>query len=189
MTPERPQMEVEDFEELAASAPETVRLEFFNGRVEVKRGPDGDHSTIGMWLIRRCLQARPELNLYLGRGLRIDAYRQGRVRPDGVLAPVAHFAGAGEWADPDGALMTVEITSYDRDTDRRDRLEKPAAYATAGIPVYLLIDRDASTVTVHSGPERGRYRDTHTVSFGEEVALPEPVGFALETDIFKRYVR
>ncbi len=188
-TMSRPQMAVEDFEELASSAPETVRLEFIDGRVEVKGVPDGDHDEIDMWLIRRCMQARPELNLYRERGLRIDAYRQGRVRPDGALAPVGHFAGAGEWADPDGVLMTVEITSYDSDTDRRDRREKPAAYAAAGIPVYLLIDRDAATVTVHSGPEHGHYRDTHTVPFGEEVALPEPVGFTLETDIFKRYVR
>ncbi|SER50058.1 Putative restriction endonuclease [Streptomyces qinglanensis] len=48
----------------------------------------------------------------------------------------------GEWADPAGVLMTVEVTSYDSDTDRRDRQEKPAAYAAAGIPVCLLVDRD-----------------------------------------------
>ncbi|GAA2602564.1 hypothetical protein GCM10009863_14910 [Streptomyces axinellae] len=86
-------------------------------------------------------------------------------------------------------LMTVEVTSYDRDTDSRDRREKPAAYAAVGIPVPLLVDRDECTVTVHSGPEHGRYRDTHTVAFGEQVALPEPVGITLETEEFKRYVR
>ena len=31
--------------------------------------------------------------------------------------------------------MAVEITSYDSDTHKRDRIEKPRAYAEAGIPV------------------------------------------------------
>ncbi len=37
-----------------------------------------------------------------------------------MIAPEAHFAGHGEWADPAGVLMLVEVTSYDSDTDRRD---------------------------------------------------------------------
>ncbi|MFE0509953.1 hypothetical protein [Streptomyces sp. NPDC058964] len=40
---------------------------------------------------------------------------------------VAHFAGHGEWADPKGVLLVVEVTSHDSDTDRRDRQEKPVA--------------------------------------------------------------
>ncbi len=35
--------------------------------------------------------------------------------------------------DPDGLLMAVEVTSYDGDTDRRDRQDKPNAYAAADI--------------------------------------------------------
>ncbi|SDM68168.1 hypothetical protein SAMN04487981_102241 [Streptomyces sp. cf386] len=35
-TAERPQMPIEDFEDLAAAAPENVRLEFVNGRVRTK---------------------------------------------------------------------------------------------------------------------------------------------------------
>ncbi|WP_369199594.1 Uma2 family endonuclease [Streptomyces sp. PU-14G] len=183
------QMQVEEFEAIASSSPETVTLEFLDGRIGVKKVPDGNHDEIVRWLLTRCMQHRPELFLYPERGLVVEAYRRGRVRPDGVLAPADHFLGQGEWADAAGVLMTVEVTSYDHDTDSRDRMEKPAAYAAVGIPVYLLIDRDACTVTVHSGPENGRYRDTHTVPFGERVALPDPVGFALETGAFKSYVR
>jgi Uma2 family endonuclease len=185
------QMTVEEFETIASAAPETVTLEFVNGRIGVKKAADGDHSTIVTWLARRCMQARPDLDLCHGRGLRVEAYRQGRAKPDAVLAPEAHFAGNGEWADPDGALMVVEVTSYDSDTDRRDRHEKPAAYGQAGIPLYLLIDRDSCTVTVHSGPDRhvGGYRDIHTAKFGERVVLPEPMGIELDTEILKNYVR
>jgi Uma2 family endonuclease len=185
------QMSVEEFETIASAAPETVTLEFINGRIGVKKVTDGDHSTIVSWLARRCMQTRPDLDLYQGRGLRVEDCREGRVKPDAVLAPEAHFAGHGEWADPEGALMVVEVTSYDSDTDRRDRQEKPTAYGQAGIPLYLLIDRDSCTVTVHSGPDRkiGGYRAVHTAKFGEKVLVPDPIGIELDTEILENYVR
>ncbi|MFG3024851.1 Uma2 family endonuclease [Streptomyces sp. NPDC048254] len=185
------QMSVEEFETIASAGPETVTLEFINGRIGVKKGADGDHSTIVSWLARRCMQTRPDLDLYQGRGLRVEAYREGRAKSDAVLAPEAHFAGHGEWADPDGALMVVEVTSYDSDTDQRDRHEKPAAYGQADIPLYLLIDRDSCTVTVHSSPDRkvGGYRVVLTAKFGEKVLLPDPISIELDTEILKNYVR
>jgi Uma2 family endonuclease len=185
-------MQVEDFEEIASTAPETVTLEFINGRIEEKRVPDGDHNEIIKWLMKLCIQQRPDLWLYPSDcGLKVDDYRKGRARPDGVLAPDGHFAGKGDWADPDGVLMTVEVTSYDGDTDRRDRQEKPAAYAAAGIPVYLLVDRDLGAVLVHTNPDpaRGRYRDVHEAPFGEQVTVPAPVGITLDTEILKGHVR
>ncbi|MFD8377869.1 Uma2 family endonuclease [Streptomyces sp. NPDC059679] len=182
---------LEAFEKLASTAPETVRLEFINGRIEEKRVPDGDHDEIIRWLQKRCMQHRTDAWLYGERGLKVEAYRKGRARPDGVLAPEGHFAGDGEWSDPDGVLMTVEVTSYDRDTDRRDRIEKHTAYATAGIPVYLLVDRDAGAVIVHTNPDpkSGCYLDIHRAPFGEQVVITEPVGITLDTDVLKAYVR
>jgi Uma2 family endonuclease len=182
---------LEAFEKLASTTPETVRLEFINGRLGEKRAPDGDHDEIIRWLQMRCMQHRTDPWLYGERGLKVEAYRKGRARPDGVLAPAGHFVGDGEWSDPDGVLMTVEVTSHDWDTDRRDRVDKPAAYAAVGIPVYLLVDRDACAVIVHTNPDAklGRYRDIHQAPFGEQVALPDPVGITLDTDILKNYVR
>lgn len=52
--------------------------------------------------------------------------------------------------------MVAEVTSHDSDTDSRDRNEKREAYAAAGSPVHLLIDRDRHTLTVYSEPEDGR---------------------------------
>ncbi|MEU7316755.1 Uma2 family endonuclease [Streptomyces sp. NPDC007083] len=184
-------MTAEEFERLASTAPETVTLEFIDGRIGEKAVPDGAHAALIMWLLRQCMQSRPDLDLDPTQGLKVGTYRKGRARPDGSLVPIDYFADQGEWADPAGVLMTVEVTSYDSDTDRRDRQEKPAAYAAVGIPVYLLLDRDRYEVVVHTNPDReaGRYRDLHTASFGEEVVLPEPVGFTLETDALKNYAR
>ncbi|MFJ6634384.1 Uma2 family endonuclease [Streptomyces sp. NPDC091376] len=189
MTPsaEHPQMSVEEFEELARVAPETVTLEFINGRLGVKPAPDGDHATIIMWLVRQCIQQRPDLDLHPELELTVEAYRTGRARADGALAPVGHFAGRQQWATPEGVLMIVEVTSFDPDADARDRKEKPPAYAEAAIPVYLLIDRDTNTLTVFSEPENGTYQQHPTYRYGDTVALPDPVNITLATEKLKDY--
>ncbi|MFE6175377.1 Uma2 family endonuclease [Streptomyces sp. NPDC056464] len=185
------QLSVDMFEritEFAEREDETVRFEFIDGRIVLKKVTNGNHGAITMWLIRQCMRARPELDLNPLQGLKVEAYRQGRARPDGVLAPVDHFVGQGDWADPQGVLMAVEITSYDSDTHNRDRVEKPRAYAEAGIPVYLLIDRDELSVLMHSDPDlEGVYRDIHVVRLGGKVALPDPVGIELDTEELKLY--
>ncbi|MGW8378549.1 Uma2 family endonuclease [Streptomyces sp. ODS28] len=183
----RPQMLIEDFEELARAAPETVSLEFTKGKLEVKPGRDGSHVTIVMWLLELCLRHRADLRLYPGQGLKTERCRNGRARPDGALAPKDHFVGQGAWADPEGVLMTFEVTSRDPDTDRRDRREKRDGYAAAGIPVYLLVDRDACTLIVYSDPEGGTYRSRVVRGYGETVELPEPVGVTLATEKLKDY--
>ncbi|WP_330458499.1 Uma2 family endonuclease [Streptomyces sp. NBC_00820] len=180
-------LDVEEFEELAAAAPETVRLEYVNGKVEVKAVPDGNHRSIFMWLLRQCMQHRPDLDLVPESGVRAEAYRKGRARTDGTLVPVDHFIGDGEWSEPDGALMAVEITSHDRDTDQRDRVDKPIGYAEAEIPVYLLIDRDHNTLTVYSEPKAGRYLQAPSYPWGATVELPAPVNITLDTEGLKIY--
>ncbi|MFC8090340.1 Uma2 family endonuclease [Streptomyces sp. NPDC057301] len=185
------QLSVDMFERIAEFAEredETVRFEFIDGRIGLRKVTNGNHGAITMWLIRQCMRARPELDLNPLQGLKVEAYRQGRARPDGVLAPVDHFVGQGDWADPHGVLMAVEIASYDSDTHNRDRVEKPRAYAEAGIPVYLLIDRDNLTVLVHSDPDlEDGYRDIHVVRLGGKVTLPDPVGIDLDTEELKLY--
>jgi Uma2 family endonuclease len=101
--------------------------------------------------------------------------------------PEAYFVGKGEWAEPDGVLMVVEVTSRDRDADQRDRIDKPEGYAAAGIPVYLLVDRDAASVTVYADPEGGAYRSLTTRAFGSVIELPDPVGITLETERLKEF--
>ncbi|MGW0879794.1 Uma2 family endonuclease [Streptomyces sp. NPDC002671] len=180
-------LDVEEFEELEAAAPETVRLEYINGKVEVKAVPDGKHTSIFMWLLRQCMQQRPDLDLAPERGVKAEAYRKGRARTDGFLAPVDHFVRDGEWSVPDGALMAVEITSHDRDTNQRDRIDKPKGYAEADTPVYLLIDRDHHSVTVFSEPKDGRYLQSPRYPWGATVELPPPVGITLDTEKLKDY--
>jgi hypothetical protein len=83
--------------------------------------------------------------------------------------------------------MAVEITSPDRDTNQRDRIDKPGGYAEADIPVYLLIDRDNHTVVVHSEPKDGRYQQSPSYPWGSTIQLPSPVDITLDTEELKDY--
>ncbi|MEV6276471.1 Uma2 family endonuclease [Nocardia sp. NPDC051832] len=186
---DRPQMLVTEFEELAKHSGETVSLEFLYGKLGVKAVPDGDHDQTFRWIMLQILRQRPDLWLFPERGLKVQGYRDGRARTDGVLAPGESFVGEGEWADPEPALMVLEITSYDSDTDRRDRVEKPRAYAEAGIPCYLLVDRDSGVVVVFSDPKNGVYATNARKPFGQVIELGDPVNVTLETERFKEWVR
>ncbi|MEU3565502.1 Uma2 family endonuclease [Kitasatospora sp. NPDC006786] len=188
---ERPQILPEQFEEFARHLGRTVegiQLELINGKLGIKPAPDGDHGRIIQWLLRICIQVRPELYLH-DQGLRLDGYRDGRARPDGTLADADAFVGYGDWAPTGAVLMVAEVTSYDSDADRRARVEKPRAYAEAGIPVYLLIDRDSAEVVVHSRSDGVRYETVHTLPFGKAVQLPDPVGISLDTEPLRNWVR
>ncbi|MEU6914005.1 Uma2 family endonuclease [Streptomyces olindensis] len=186
-----PQMSVDEFETLAeftAREIETVGLEFVSGRLGVRKARNDSHGAVAAWLACRCLQARPGLGLHPNLGLRVEEHGEGRALPDGVLAPTGSFAGQGAWADPGAALMTVEITSHDPDTHHRDRAEKPRAYAGAGIPLYLLVDRDTLWTAVHSDPDPALgYRQVHMVRFGGVLTLPEPLGITLDTEELAEY--
>ncbi|SUA80824.1 Uncharacterized protein conserved in cyanobacteria [Nocardia otitidiscaviarum] len=189
---DRPQMLVEDFEELARlaqQAGEGIRLEFIYGKLGVKPVPDGDHVEIVQWLMEHVFQQRPDLSIYPGNELKVEAYRGGRAIPDAVIAPKRSFAGQPLWKNPDPVLLAAEVTSFDSDTDRRDRVQKPRAYAETGIPVYLLIDRDAAEVVVYSRPVRSVYSSIIRLPFGERVELPEPIGITLDTEPLKDFVR
>ncbi|WP_229702869.1 Uma2 family endonuclease [Streptomyces albiflavescens] len=179
---------VEDFEELARKAPEGVKLELIDGKLEVKPLADQRHKAIVVWLSRLFMQHRPQLALYPEQGLKVGAYRKGHACADAALAPLDHFiAQDGEWADPEGVLMVVEVTSRDRDTDRRDRVDKVRGYAEAGIPVYLLIDRDNDTLVVHNDLRNGTYRQSPSYPYGAVIELPSPVNISLDTEKLKDY--
>ncbi|GAA4069293.1 MULTISPECIES: Uma2 family endonuclease [Streptomyces] len=192
-TDHRPHMLTEDFEAVARIAAREragTRLEFIDGVIRSKAMPDGDHNRIYQWLLKICMQARPDdLFLHPGQGIKAEKYRAGRAIPDAVLAHPDAFVGQGDWVDPEAILMAVEVTSWDSDTRRRDHVEKPRAYAETGIPVYLLIDRAKCEVSVYSEPQGRGYATVRTLPYGMDIELPDPVGITLQTEQLKDWVR
>jgi len=178
----RPQMYLNEFEELARAAPEMVRLEFIDGRLEVAPTPDTAHLAVLQRIADACRSLLPELDLHRSRKAKVGEHAAGRAWLEATLAPARYFMDADEWADPDGLLMVVTVVMS---TERRDLTALGDEYAAAGIPVYLRVDRADRSATVFSDPVDGRYRSATMGAFGRTLRLPEPVGVDLRTSVFE----
>ncbi len=172
-----------EFEVLERASSEEVSVELINGRIYAVPVPDGEHDEFAA-TIRNQIVGSTGLEFFHERGLRIPAYREGRARVDGAVAPRGYFRAEPPWADASGVVLILEITSgRDRDAEV-DRVEKRDAYAQAAIPVYLLVDRHHGEVTVFLAPERGQYTQQAVAKFGAPLHLPAPFDFELDTADF-----
>ncbi|MFB7616527.1 Uma2 family endonuclease [Kitasatospora sp. NPDC056181] len=75
--------------------------------------------------------------------------------------------------DPAVFRLVLEVTSSNHSDDLK---KKPAAYASAGVPVYVIVDRTNQRVMVLTEPQDGEYR-VHAVHHpGQSFTLPESIG-------------
>ncbi|WP_308294781.1 Uma2 family endonuclease [Streptomyces sp. JJ66] len=179
---------VEDaFEALSAAAPEGWRVELVEGEIHVVPPANGDHEEVVSELSGQVRDHRKDLGRYTNLGLRLPGTAAGgqvpgKVIPDLVLAPKGSFSGSGEYHDPDPVLLVAEVTSAS--TGGNDRMKKLRAYARAGIPHYLLIDREAGRVTLYSDPRSEHYARSSSADISAKISLPDPLGFDLDTGQF-----
>jgi Uma2 family endonuclease len=150
-----------------------------------RRTANGEHEEIVSEVSDQVTERRKDrgLRTYTGIGLYVpDASATGKVVPDLVVAPKASFGDHAEYHDPAPVLLVGEVTS--RSTGRQDRGPKLRGYARAGIPCYLLIDRETGEVVVYSEPSGESYTRQDAAALSKTVALPEPLGFELDTGEF-----
>lgn len=172
---------------LALHTPEGFRAELIEGEIVVTPPPDGDHEDYISRILRQVLRrSRTEMDFSGHKGLKIPSAggrTPNHVIPDGTFAPLERrlFRGADPWMPCDEVAMVLEVTST---RAKADRETKRRCYARGGIPLYLLVDRDASALTLFSDPEGGDYLLQRTAPFGKPLPLPEPFGFELETTDF-----
>ncbi|MFI1359201.1 Uma2 family endonuclease [Streptomyces sp. NPDC020898] len=185
--PQIPQMPLDDFEDLARGAPETVWLEFVRGRVEVKPPSDGDHSEILVSLLEQFASKDRTWNLFPYAGLCTETSLAGRYLPDAILVRRGHRLRRDHWASPDIVSAVVEVVHRTSGKDHRDHEAKRAGCAPVGIPVHVIVDRDNNTVTVSSEPKDGRYLSAASHPWGTTVQLPSPVDVVLNTEKLKDY--
>ncbi|SNX58069.1 Uma2 family endonuclease [Streptomyces sp. TLI_55] len=167
--------------------PEGLRAELIEGELVVTPLPDGHHehciSLIVEQLYRR---SSADVQFSANKGLKLrsaDGCPEDHVIPDGTFVPRESrlFRGADSWMPCKGVAMVLEVTSSRPEADRE---AKPRCYARGGIPLYLLVDREASSITLFSAPEKDDYREQCTRPFGKALALPAPFSFDLETADF-----
>ncbi|OIJ97093.1 Uma2 family endonuclease [Streptomyces colonosanans] len=172
---------------LGLDTPEGFRAELIEGEIVVTPPPDGDHEDyIGLIVSQVIRRARTDMQFSGNKGLKLQsggACPRDHVIPDGTFAPreLRLYRGADSWMPCDGVAMVLEVTST---KPRTDREAKRRCYARGGIPLYLLIDREASSITLFSDPEDDDYRQHCTLPFGKPLALPEPFAFELDTADF-----
>jgi Uma2 family endonuclease len=173
----------EAFDAIDASLPEGWRVELIEGEIHVVPPANGEHEEIVSEITGQFRDHRKDLARYTGIGLRLPGGSSGdRVIPDVAIAPKGSFADDQEYHAPTGVLLVAEITS--RSTGDSDRKGKLRGYARAGIPHYLLIDREAETATLFSEPEGEAYVRQVVVKLSGKLELPEPLGFVLDTGEF-----
>ncbi|MDK1473105.1 Uma2 family endonuclease [Streptomyces sp. 549] len=183
--PTQEQLLLESF--LALETPEGFKAELIEGEIVVAPPPDGDHEDYISTVVRQVVRsATTEMDVSGNKGLilpRGGLCPRNRAIPDATFAPrsLRLFRGAEPWMPCDGVAMVAEVTSS---KPFGDRGTKRACYALAGIPLYLLIDRERSSVTLLSEPDGDDYTRAISRAFGKPVPLPEPFGFELETADF-----
>ncbi|WP_431683930.1 Uma2 family endonuclease [Kitasatospora sp. KL5] len=162
---------------LELDTPPGFKAELIEGEIVVTSPPDGSHETVFALLAREFMRrSAAELDLSGMKGLITPS---GRFIPDGTISPVGHFEHAAPWADAAGVLLVFEITST---RPEKDRGAKRLGYAAAGIPCYLLIDRDEGRATLFTDPADGDYTVHVQAAFGKPLDLPAPFSFALDTE-------
>ncbi|GAA4980373.1 hypothetical protein GCM10023205_56770 [Yinghuangia aomiensis] len=92
----------------------------------------------------------------------------------------------GHFLSMQSVKLVVEVTS--KATRTADLVEKPAEYASSGVPVYLVIDRKTPEVIVQHGPCGGQYSHTDRYPVGKDVPLPAPINLTLDMAFLPDYL-
>jgi Uma2 family endonuclease len=156
---------VEDILSLPDEAP---RVELKDGVLLVVPSPAGGHQKIGHLLWRWFDDNAPDWFEALGAvGVAVD--HKNTLEPDLVLlrAPVLPDR---HYYLPEQVVIAVEVVSPG--TKRRDRFEKPGAYAAAGVPHYWRIEQNPVHVYAYELDADGSYQ--LSADSGTELVLQRP---------------
>ena len=164
------------------------RAELIEGQISLTPPPVLEHERIITGFTKQLTRhdADDALTYWSGgNGLRIGT--GNGVKPDIIVTDDDAFSEASAEYNPaagEPIHLVVEVTSPStRDKDYR---EKMRTYASAGIPSYLIIDRqDKICRLYHLNDTADTYGPPYAkASFGEALHLPAPLNFALDTTRF-----
>lgn len=162
--------------------PDGYRVEIVDGSIFVSPTPQKSHAKI-IRTVRRTIGPVLEKGALDLENVTVEISATGeRYIPDLLVFPDS-AAPDDEWLlGAEHCLLAVEVTSPNN--PEIDRLKKPRGYASAGVPLYLLVDAVHQSVTLFSLPRGNVYHGQSTVDFGEKIHLPEPFDVAIDTAEF-----
>ncbi|MER6561612.1 Uma2 family endonuclease [Streptomyces sp. NPDC001027] len=165
--------------------PEGSKVEIIEGIVTVSPAPAYRHNVIAARIQRRLYSVIPEdWEIFQTLAIAVPS-RLGMLIPDLVVAPVREHTEADTHIPAALAELVVEVTS--KSNARHDRISKPAAYACAGIPFYLLVDRwapEGPAASLYGEPKGDVYQLLTSAKFGEALKLPAPFDVVIDTGEF-----
>ncbi|MEV5877125.1 Uma2 family endonuclease [Streptomyces sp. NPDC052101] len=166
-------------------APKGCKVEIIEGLITVAPYSAVAHHRYSAPVQRRLYSVIPDdWGIFQTQSIAVPA-RLGMLVPDLLVMPVQEHPESDSYLPAALAELVVEVTS--KSNARHDRVSKAAAYATAGIPLYLLIDRWAPggpTATLYGEPKGDVYRVLSAVKFGDPIKLPAPFDVTIDTGEF-----
>ncbi|WP_327032950.1 Uma2 family endonuclease [Micromonospora ureilytica] len=160
---------IEDVLALPGDAP---RVELRDGVLVVVPSPSYDHQNIGS-LLWMWLRQHAPLDLSPATAVGVALNHRNTLEPDVVLLR-RPLVGTSHYFDAEQVMLAVEVVSPG--TRRRDRLEKPADYADAGIPHYWRIEQNPVHVYAYDLVD-GRYE--LAADSAEELIVAKPFDIRL----------
>lgn len=163
--------------------PDGYRSEIIDGSIIVSPTPSYRHADI-VTVLQETLIRADLAELRTLQVVTVEVAKTGdRYVPDLVVMPTAVAradTGAGpEWIRPaEEAELAVEVVSPS--SRLHDWQSKVKGYATAGVPLYLVIDPRKSEIALFSNPEKGEYKDVARAVRGASVKLSELFSLEIE---------
>ncbi|MCQ4045562.1 Uma2 family endonuclease [Streptantibioticus rubrisoli] len=170
------------FEWLGRAVPKGYKADIVEGCICMSRWRSGQRAiTVGL---RKQLQVKHSMRRR-PRHMRIDfPGSMNGFAPDVAVLRKGARRSKGRWRYQDVEFVAEVVCKA---TEYRVFGPKKHAYATAGVPVYLIADPRNGECHVFTRPEDGAYRRRLTAAFGVPIDLTDTVvGLTLTTNEFPR---
>lgn len=106
--------------------------------------------------------------------------------PDLIVLPYSDEPDEdGDYHPADQVVFAAEVLS--KNNAHNDEVKKAGLYARFGVPLYLIVDPFKGRCVLHLFPQGEVYTDQRLTAFGEPIELPSPLGFSLDTTVFRTY--
>ncbi|MFE2064476.1 Uma2 family endonuclease [Streptomyces sp. NPDC059467] len=154
------------------------RVEIIGGKIVVTPPPDGPHAvtlTDLVLLFNAAGLHGVESKVVQGIGLWLPTGTEDYAIPDLSLvdADYRDHHVENNCYEPVSFRLVLEVTSSNWKNDLRDKVK---AYASAKLPVYVIVDRKHQRLHVLTDPTGDGYDSHRPYSSGETVTLPGSIG-------------